>query len=112
MAVSKEAFLPVIYCMFKLYWSRTKFFMYVECLFHFGSFVFYIHVCEALRIIIRIHGCPWSCHFLCMSVYICSVYLYTYHSYEAIQGLCTWLDNQLVQSTCATDTTAKSQKCT
>ena len=77
MAVSKETFLPVIYCMFKLYWSRTKFLVYIECLFHFGIFVFYIHVHDALRIIIRMHGCPWSCHFLFMSVYICSLYLYT-----------------------------------
>ena len=107
LAVSKETFLPVVYCMFKLYW--TKFLVYIERLIHFGSFVF-ASVCDALRIIILIHGCPWSCHFLFMSVYICSVYLYTYHSYEAIQGLSTWLDNQLVQGTWATDTTAKSQK--
>ena len=72
--------------------------MYVKCIFHFGSFVFCIYVCDALCIIIHVHGCPWSCHFLFMSVYIRSVYLYTYHSYEAIQGLCAWLDNQLVQS--------------
>ena len=57
MAVSKETSLSVMNCMFKLYWSGMKFFMYIECLFHFGSFVFYIYVCDALRIIICIHGC-------------------------------------------------------
>ena len=67
MAVSKETSLPVIYV---LYVQTLLVQDQILHVFHFVSFDFCIHVCDALRIIIRIHGCSWSCHFLFMSIYI------------------------------------------
>ena len=51
------------------------------------QFYFYIYVCDALHIIILIHGCPWSCHFLFMSVYIC-MYISTSISSTYIVCIC------------------------